>query len=131
MSPVIAVVQVCYSWWVLSALAILGHTHWIDAAALGAFILDCQDPGAGGISDRPGNMADVFHTYFGIAGLALLGYPDLHQIDPVYALPTRVVEKLNLPNRYVATSSAVVEKKSAAPAAAAPAAAAAAPAATP
>ena len=108
----------------LSALAILGHTHWIDAGALGAFIIDCQDPGAGGISDRPGNMADVFHTYFGIAGLALLGYPDLNQIDPVYALPTRVVERLNLPNRYVATSSALVEKKAAAPAAA-PAAAAA------
>jgi geranylgeranyl transferase type-2 subunit beta len=90
----------CYSWWVLSALAIVGHADWIDGRALGAFILDCQDHKSGGISDRPGNMTDVFHTYFGLAGLSLLGYPDLGSIDPVYALPTRVVAKLNLPNRF-------------------------------
>ena len=28
-----------------------------------------QDPEDGGISDRPGNMVDVFHTHFGIAGV--------------------------------------------------------------
>ena len=37
------------------------------------FILSCQDPENGGISDRPDDMADVFHTVFGIAGLSLLG----------------------------------------------------------
>lgn len=34
--------QVCYSWWCLSALAILGRLHWIDQPALTRFILDCQ-----------------------------------------------------------------------------------------
>lgn len=58
----------CYSWWVLSALSVLGHTSWIDREALGNYILECQDPVGGGVSDRPGNMTDVFHTYFGIAG---------------------------------------------------------------
>ena len=28
-----------------------------------------QDPDDGGIADRPGNMVDVFHTHFGIAGV--------------------------------------------------------------
>lgn len=28
-----------------------------------------QDPDRGGISDRPNNMVDVFHTHFGVAGL--------------------------------------------------------------
>ena len=37
--------QVCYSWWCLSALAILGRLHWIDQPALTAFILDCQARG--------------------------------------------------------------------------------------
>ena len=27
-----------------------------------------QDPEGGGIADRPGDMVDVFHTHFGIAG---------------------------------------------------------------
>lgn len=34
--------DVCYSWWCLSALSILGRLHWIDQAALADFILDCQ-----------------------------------------------------------------------------------------
>ena len=34
--------DVCYSWWCLSALAILGRLHWIDGAALSRFILFCQ-----------------------------------------------------------------------------------------
>jgi geranylgeranyl transferase type-2 subunit beta len=37
----------------------------------------------GGISDRPGDMVDVWHTHFGIAGLSLLGFPGLEEVDPV------------------------------------------------
>ena len=48
--------------WVLSALSILDRLRWIDRRKLGSFIVDCQDPDGGGISDRPGNMTDVFHT---------------------------------------------------------------------
>lgn len=28
-----------------------------------------QDDENGGIADRPGDMADVFHTFFGVAGI--------------------------------------------------------------
>jgi geranylgeranyl transferase type-2 subunit beta len=79
--------DVCYSWWVLSSLAMIDCTHWINRDSLIAFILKCQDPEGGGISDRPNNMVDVFHTIFGIAGLSLLGYPGLDPVDPVYCLP--------------------------------------------
>lgn len=34
--------QVCYSWWALSALSILGRLHWLDTHALQAFILRSQ-----------------------------------------------------------------------------------------
>ena len=112
--------DVCYSWWILSSLCILGRVDWIRGDKLAGFILKCQDEDDGGIADRPGDMADVFHTFFGIAGLSLVGV--LHQedgivqvvedddlkesgssgkkeyrmIDPVYALPTDVVQKLGL-----------------------------------
>lgn len=86
--------QVCYSWWCLSCLSILGRLHWIDRTALSSFILYCQDEEDGGISDRPDDMADVYHTFFGIAGLSLVGYPDLKAIDPTYALPVEVVQRL-------------------------------------
>jgi len=92
--------DVCYSWWVLSALAMLRRLAWIDKQRLVDFIMSCQDEKDGGISDRPGNMADVFHTYFGIAGLSLLGVGNFTAIDPVYALPLSTCRRLRLPIRY-------------------------------
>lgn len=92
--------DVCYTWWVMSSLSILGRIHWINRDKLIAFILSAQDAETGGIADRPGDMVDVFHTMFGISGLSLLGYPGLAPIDPVYALPRKIVEKLGLSQRY-------------------------------
>lgn len=82
--------QVCYSWWALASLAILGRSHWIDGSQLSKFILSAQvsesfthlckpdiqlihirlrqDEEKGGIADRPEDVADVWHTFFGIAG---------------------------------------------------------------
>ncbi|QRW24539.1 terpenoid cyclase [Rhizoctonia solani] len=88
--------DVCYSFWVLSSLAIIRRLHWIDSEALTKFILSAQDPESGGIADRPGDMADVFHTVFGVAGLSLLGYPGLVDLDPVYCMPAAIIEKLGL-----------------------------------
>ncbi|KAL8756609.1 MAG: hypothetical protein Q9184_004445 [Pyrenodesmia sp. 2 TL-2023] len=75
--------DVCYSWWVGSSLAMIGKLHWIDKHKLTKYILDCQDTEVGGIADRPGDMVDVFHTVFGIAGLSLIGYPGLEAVDPI------------------------------------------------
>eukprot|EP00478_Filoreta_tenera_P001398 GABV01001420.1.p1 GENE.GABV01001420.1~~GABV01001420.1.p1 ORF type:complete len:189 (-),score=49.57 GABV01001420.1:326-844(-) len=61
--------DVCYSWWVLSALAIVDRIQWIDSDALAGFILRSQDETHGGISDRPGNMPDIFILF-----LVLLGF---------------------------------------------------------
>lgn len=111
--------DVCYSWWILSSLCILGRVDYIKGEKLAAFILKCQDDDDGGIADRPGDMADVFHTFFGIAGLSLIGTlhsnddtvlkvvadggsgndddsREYRMIDPVYALPSDVVQSLNL-----------------------------------
>ena len=50
----------------------------------------------GGISDRPNDEPDVYHTFFGIAGLSLMGFPGLKAVDPVYALPVEVVKRIGL-----------------------------------
>ena len=72
----------------------------------------------GGISDRPGDMVDVFHTQFGVAGLdmilfpllafakesgsglSFLGYPGLNDVDPVYCLPAHITERKGLRKRW-------------------------------
>lgn len=86
--------DVCYSWWVLSSLIMIDRVHWIDKDKLAQYILNCQDKDNGGISDRPDNAVDVYHTYFGIAGLSLLEYSGLKTIDPAYALPVDVVKQI-------------------------------------
>lgn len=85
--------DVCYSWWVLSSLACLERLNWINYEKLRAFILKSQDEKKGGISDRPDNEVDVFHTVFGLAGLSLMGYENLVPIDPTYCMPYSVTEK--------------------------------------
>lgn len=86
--------DVCYSWWVLSSLEMIGKTHWIDKDQLVAFILRCQDPERGGIADRPGDMVDVWHTVFGLAGLSLLQYPGLQPVDEVYCMPKSTTRRV-------------------------------------
>ncbi|KAJ8612006.1 hypothetical protein MRB53_037649 [Persea americana] len=86
--------DVCYSWWVMSSMATIGKLHWIDKKKLEAFILRCQDVNEGGLSDRPGDMVDVFHTNFGIAGLSLIGYEGLDEVDPVYCMPRKVIRRI-------------------------------------
>ncbi|KAJ7499100.1 rab geranylgeranyltransferase [Mycena latifolia] len=88
--------DVCYSFWVLSAMSILDKVTWINTEKLTAFILSAQDPENGGIADRPGDMADVFHTIFGVAGLSILGYPGLVDLDPVYCMPAQIIERKGL-----------------------------------
>jgi len=88
--------DVCYSWWVLSSLAVLDRLDWIDRQKLTSFIYACQDPDGGGIADKPGNVVDVYHTFFGVAGLSLMGHAGLKPVDPVYALPVHVVQRLGL-----------------------------------
>lgn len=65
--------DVCYSWWVVASLSMLGRVGWVDAAALARFVLASQDPTGGGVADRVGDLPDVFHTFFGLAALDLLG----------------------------------------------------------
>lgn len=54
---------------------------------------------------RPGDVSDVFHTFFGICGLSLLGYTEdddggyegLKKVDPVYALPVHTLQRMGIP----------------------------------
>ncbi|KAF7273427.1 hypothetical protein GWI33_013868 [Rhynchophorus ferrugineus] len=93
--------DVCYSWWVLSSLTILGRLHWIDAEALKTFIFACQDTETGGFADRPGDVADPFHTVFGLAALSLLGYESIQKVNPTYCMPQRIIDKLELKPQYL------------------------------
>nr|ADD24324.1 Geranylgeranyl transferase type-2 subunit beta [Lepeophtheirus salmonis] len=90
--------DVCYSWWVLASLSIIGRLHWIDKKALSNFIYACQDSETGGISDRPGDYPDPFHTLFGMAGLSLMGVNRniIKEVNPVFCMPQSVIDKCGI-----------------------------------
>ena len=79
--------DVCYSWWVLSSMSMIGTESFFNKELLIKFILECQDEELGGIGDRPGNYHDVFHTFFGLCGLSLMKYEGLKMIAPTWAIP--------------------------------------------
>lgn len=100
--------DLCYSWWVLSSLRIIGREKWLDTNALKRFIMACQDADGGGFSDRPGNVADPFHTLFGLAALSLIDEEVVsrtsvgdatHSLRPVnatYCMRQSVIDRLQL-----------------------------------
>ncbi|KAH8739484.1 Rab geranylgeranyl transferase beta / prenyltransferase [Cryptosporidium ryanae] len=89
--------DVCYSWWIFSVLFVLNKTELIDKVMLEKYILDSQDIVGGGISDRPGNIPDIFHTFFGITALSLMKTDtNLDPINPIFAIPLSNLDFLNL-----------------------------------
>lgn len=56
-----------------------------------------QDNETGGFSDRTGNLPDIFHTLFGLAGLSLLGNDSrLKKVNPTYCMTQNVIDRLGL-----------------------------------
>ena len=74
---------------------------------LGQFILNCQDDEDSGIADRPRDMPDVYHTFFGLCGLSLIRH--MEKIGSqgggtVFVLPTGVVRKMGLRAQVISNS---------------------------
>ncbi len=87
---------------------------WIDTSRLGQFILNCQDDKDGEIADRPWDMPDVYHTFFGLCRLSLIGH--MEKIGSrgggtVFALPMGVVRKLGLRAQVISNSDGNVEDR--------------------
>jgi len=86
--------DVCYSWWNLSTLYILKRQEWCNKDALKAFVMKAQNEEEGGIADRMGNQVDVFHTFFGTTAMALMDYPGLLKVDPLFVFPIDLMKKI-------------------------------------
>merc|ERR1711957_1159956 len=75
--------DVCYSWWILSSLSILGKVDWINVDKLAGFILKAQDDEDGGIADRPGDIVEKLNLKGQILPIPKDGVMDdrLHMYD--------------------------------------------------
>jgi len=41
-------------------------------------------------------QVDPYHTLFGLAGLSLLGHSGIRRVDPVFCMPTDVIQRLGI-----------------------------------
>ncbi len=81
---------------------------------MGQFILNFQDEKDGGIADRPRDMRGVYHTFFGLYGLSLIGHMEKTGSrggGTVFALPTGVVWKLGLRAQVISNSDGGVDDR--------------------
>lgn len=70
----------CYAFWVGGVLRILGAHKFIDDQGLRRFLLSCQSQ-YGGFSKFPGQLPDLYHTYYGFCAFSLLEEPGLERIN--------------------------------------------------
>lgn len=66
----------CYAFWVGGVLRILGGYKLIDKKALHGFLLTCQSQ-YGGFSKFPGQLPDLYHSYYGFSAFSMLEEPGL------------------------------------------------------
>ncbi|VVB02716.1 unnamed protein product [Arabis nemorensis] len=76
----------CYAFWIGAVLKLIGGDALIDKIALRQFLLNCQSK-YGGFSKFPGQLPDLYHSYYGYTAFSLLEEPDLSPLCPELGLP--------------------------------------------
>lgn len=69
----------CYAFWIGSVLRMLGGYKLIDREALRGFLLTCQSQ-YGGFGKCPGDLPDLYHSFYGYTAFSLLEEPGLNPL---------------------------------------------------
>lgn len=78
------VVDACYQFWVGASIRLLLPNAPLshDVERERHFLYLCQSRRMGGLAKHPGEYSDIYHTYLGLAALALTNHPSMRCIDP-------------------------------------------------
>jgi len=87
-------VDTCYSFWVSASLSLLGkdNTSLLDIEAIRKFLFNQTQHAIGGFGKVPGNPPDIYHSYLGLAALAVMEEPGINSLDPVLCISTQQKE---------------------------------------
>ncbi|KHJ32267.1 putative geranylgeranyl transferase type-1 subunit beta [Erysiphe necator] len=101
-------VDTCYVFWVIGSIKLLceEYTDLVDKLAARQFLIEQTQYKIGGFSKSPGDPPDIYHSYLGLAALALNNEPDIKKLDPALCIS---IEQKNKINRL--RSSLLVPKK--------------------
>lgn len=76
------IADTCYCFWTKGALSTLHMQHLADTEACRRYLLDKTQHMVGGFGKNPGDPPDIYHSYLGLAALALLNDPSVKSIVP-------------------------------------------------
>ncbi|OJD32468.1 geranylgeranyl transferase type i beta subunit [Diplodia corticola] len=69
------IADTCYAWWVCASLSMLGKVHLVSQPTARRYLLEKTQHLVGGFGKVPGDPPDIYHSYLGLAALALFGEP--------------------------------------------------------
>ncbi|RKF54851.1 Geranylgeranyl transferase type-1 subunit beta [Golovinomyces cichoracearum] len=89
-------VDTCYTFWVTASLKLLckEELDLVNSLSARKFLREQTQHRIGGFGKCPGDPPDIYHSYLGLAALALNKEPDLKQLDP--ALCVSVEQKYKI-----------------------------------
>ncbi|KZL80963.1 prenyltransferase and squalene oxidase [Colletotrichum incanum] len=88
------VADTCYCWWVGGTLQMLGHADLIDAESSRRFIMSKTQHLIGGFSKYPGGPPDIYHSFLGLAALAIMGDSALKSFDASVCATKETIDKI-------------------------------------
>ncbi|KAF2090626.1 geranylgeranyl transferas-like protein type i beta subunit [Saccharata proteae CBS 121410] len=66
------IADTCYAWWVEGSLSMLDALPHTNVTATRRYLLDKAQHPVGGFSKIPGDPPDIYHSYLGLAAIALM-----------------------------------------------------------
>ncbi|KAB8302831.1 hypothetical protein EYC80_006172 [Monilinia laxa] len=74
-------VDTCYCFWVGASLNMLGFPNVINKDGSRRFLFEKTQHMIGGFGKTPGDPPDIYHSYLGLAALAVLKEPGIKELD--------------------------------------------------
>ncbi|CZS94562.1 related to geranylgeranyltransferase beta subunit [Rhynchosporium agropyri] len=89
-------VDTCYSFWVAASLSLLGQneTRLLNIEAIRRFLFEQTQHSIGGFGKTPGQPPDIYHSYLGLAALAIMKESGLKSLDPALCISMQQKETI-------------------------------------
>ncbi|TVY85943.1 Geranylgeranyl transferase type-1 subunit beta, partial [Lachnellula willkommii] len=89
-------VDTCYAFWVTASLDMLGEdkSKLVNSKAIRRFLFEQTQHRIGGFGKYPGNPPDIYHSYLGLAALAVMKEPGIKPFDSALCVSKQQRERI-------------------------------------
>ncbi|OCL04977.1 geranylgeranyl transferas-like protein type i beta subunit [Glonium stellatum] len=88
------IADTCYAFWVCGSLCTLNQLNIIDRIALRRYLLDKAQHLVGGFGKLPGDPPDLYHSYLGLATMAMLNEQGLKSFHAALCFSNEAAQHL-------------------------------------